>query len=129
MSKHKGATMSFVDKITLQDSVPADQEYDKVSSTTNSTIRRDATRPLDQPMALTISHEVSKDKKKVNTAVMLDKTVLDSGDSVTLGNSRILVKFTYDVEQISAADISEQVEEIKEFLSAGNVTKLLNREH
>ena len=119
----------FTDSIVLQDSTPADQTYDRVSSTSTSSVRRDATRELDQPMALTISHETSKDQKHVNTAVMLDKTVLDAGDSVTLGNARVLVKLSYDVEQITAADIAEMVDEVKEFLSAANVTKLLNKEH
>jgi hypothetical protein len=121
--------MSFTDRITLQDATPADQHFDKVSSATNSTVRRDASQPLDQPQALTISHEVTKDQKRVNSAVMLDRTVLDSGDSVTLGNARVLVKLSYDVEQITAADITEMVDEVKEFLSTANVTKLLNREH
>jgi hypothetical protein len=119
----------FTDDITLQDATASDQVYSRVSSTSNSSIRRDATRPLDQPMALTISHETSKDKKRVNSAVMLDKTVLDSGDSVTLGNARVLFKLSYDVEQITASDLSEMIDEVVEFLSSANQTKLLNKEH
>jgi len=65
----------------------------------------------------------------VNTAIMLDKTVLDSGDGVTLGTGRVLVKLSYDVLQLGSADLVEMVDEMKEFLSAGNITKLLNREH
>lgn len=120
----------FTDTITLQDVTPADQDYDLVSRASSSSIRRDATRALDQPMALTISHETSKDKKRVNTAVMLDKTVLDSGDNVTLGNARVLVKISYDIEQIDAAAIQEMVNEVVEFVGTdANVTKLLNLEH
>jgi hypothetical protein len=119
----------FTDRITLQDATPADQHYDAVVLGSTKTIRRDASRDLDQPMALTISHEVSKDSKHVNSAVMLDRTELDSGDSVTLGNARVLLKISYDTEQITGAMIQEMVDEIKEFASTANVTKLLNREH
>lgn len=121
--------MSFSDRITLQNDDPADQHYDVVSISTNRTVRRDASMPLDQPMALTISHEVTKDKKRVNSAVMLDRTVLDSGDSVTLGTARILFKMSYDVEQITSTHLQEMVEEVKELLSTANITKLLNQEH
>lgn len=119
----------FSDRITLTDAAAAAQDYDAVEIKSNSTVRRDATRDLDQPMALTVSHETTKDKKRVNSAVMLDRTELDSGDGVTLGNARILCKISYDVEQITAAHLQEMVEEVKEFLSTANVTKLLNKEH
>lgn len=121
--------MSFTDRITLQDATPADQHYDAVVKNSNSTVRRDSSRPLDQPMALTISHETTKDQKRVNSAIMLDKTVLDSGDNVTLGNARILFKLSYDVQQLTSVELSEMIDEIKEFLSVANVTKLLNKEH
>lgn len=120
----------FADRITLQDATPADQHYDAVIHESTKTVRRDASRSLDQPMALTISHEVAKDKSHVNTAVMLDRTELDAGDGVTLGNARVLFKLSYDVEQITSAMLDEMVDEIIEFLQvAGNLTKLYNQEH
>lgn len=121
--------MSFSDRITLQNATPADQHYDAVIKNSNSTVRRDASRPLDQPMALTVSHETTKDGKRVNTAVMLDKTVLDSGDNVTLGNARVLFKLSYDVQQLTSSELQEMIDEVKEFLSASNCTKLFNKEH
>jgi hypothetical protein len=121
--------MSFPDTIELTDALAATQEYVAAIKNSTSTIRRDPARPIDQTMALKISHETSKDKSRVNTAVMLDKTVLDSGDSVTLGNARVLAKISYDVNQLTEADIQEMVAEIVEFLTEANITKLLNQEH
>lgn len=122
--------MSFTDRITLQDATPADQHFDKVSSANYSTVRRDSAQPLDQPRALTISHEMTKDQKHQNTAIMLDRSTLDAGDSVTIGNSRVLLKISFDNEQIDLASIQEDVDEVCELAqAAGNLAKLANREH
>lgn len=119
----------FSDRITLQDSTPADMHFDAAVKSSTSTVRTVAGEPLDQPRALTISHETTKDKRRVNTAVMLDRSVLDTGDSITIGNARLLFKISYDVEQITATDLEEMRAQMVEFLSASNLTKLLNKEH
>lgn len=118
----------FTDRITLTKSDASSQDYDASIRNSTSTVRTDATRSLDQPMGITISHEQTKDKKRTNSAVMLDKSVLDA-DEVTIGNARVLVKLSYDNEVISASDIEEMVDQVKEFLTSANIAKLLNREH
>lgn len=120
--------MAFTESITLTKADASSQVYSTVSKNDKRTIRRDATRGLDQPMSLTVSHEEINGGKRVNTAVIIDRTDLDD-DLVTLGNLRVLCKVTYDKEVISAASIDEALDELKEFLTAANITKLLNQEH
>jgi len=79
-------------------------------------------------MGLSISHEVSKDKKRVNTAVFFDRAEVDD-DDVTIGNCRVLLKISYDVQVITAAQIQELVYQLQQLTTEANVTKLLNQEH
>jgi hypothetical protein len=60
---------------------------------------------------------------------MLDRVKLDSGDQVTLGSARALLKLSFDNQIITAADLQEMVAQLKELCTEANITKLLNKEH
>jgi hypothetical protein len=118
----------FNDDITLTNADTTSQTMSAIIKNSRSTVRKDASQPLDEPQALTISHEVSKDKKRQNSAVILDRTVLDA-DEVTLGNLRVVVRVSFDTGQITEAMIQEAIAKQIEFLTTANVTKLVNGEH
>jgi len=131
--------MSFADQLVLHDAAHVAQTFDLVSmessKSSTKTVRRDATRPLNTPMGITIAHEVSKDGKSVNTVFFIERTELGA-DNVTLGNARVQLKITYRNDVIEAADILDMVKKIAEFsigndtftYTDSNIDKLLNRE-
>lgn len=118
----------FTDRVTLQDATPADEHFDARSSTSSSTTRAVAAQPLDEPKLLHIAHNKVNAGERIDTVVYIDRTVQDA-DEVTYGTSRAQFTLRYNPGQITAADVQEDVEELKEFLSTANITKLLNLEH
>jgi len=121
--------MAFTSDITLHNAAEGNQVYSLVSQDNTRSVRKDATRPIGAPMGLTIAHEISKDGTKVNTAVWLERTEIDD-ESLVIENGKILLKLSYTKGVVlTADDIQELRKELVEFLSAANVTKLLNQEH
>ena len=118
------------DRITLTKADASSQNFDAVRKFPASTVRSDATRDLDQPQTITISHQDTKDGKRRNSVILCDKVVLDSGDLVTLGTARLQFKASFDLEQITSADLLEMKDQLVELLNSTDFfTKFLNQEH
>lgn len=109
------------------------QTFSAVTSYGSSTIRRKTGEPVSEPTDLTISHEVAKNGR-VSSAVIIDdvKVVSDTNGIVT-DNVRALVKLQYNPASGRStldADIRALIDDLVTFLGvAGNVDKLVNREH
>lgn len=99
----------------------------------NSSIRSDATQPLNEPNTLTISHDVAG-SGRVSSAVMLDDVkVVQVGTSSPVADTvRVMLKVQYnpvsgrvDIDD----DVNALIAELVAFLGTpANVVKLLNRE-
>ena len=118
------------DRITLTKADASAQNYDAVKKFPTSTVRSDATRDLDQPQTITVSHEETRDGKRRNSVILLDKVVLDAGDLVTLGTARLQFKASFDKQQITFADLLEMKDQMVELLNSPDFfTKFSNQEH
>lgn len=106
--------------------------FSLVTTRANSSIRGDASQPLDEPRVLTVSHE-SSTNGKVSSAIMLDDAANVS--SLGIANSsgvRVMVKIQYnpiegrtDIE----ATVNELYAQLTQLLDAPTINKLLNKEH
>lgn len=121
--------MAFTPDLTFNNSVPAAVTYSFISSAGGKTIRKDSTRPIEEPAVMTVSHETAgKGTSAVDRhLVRLDLTELD-GDGVTAATGSVHVVLTVPRKIITAAIIQDLVVQMKNYLTSGNVTKILNGE-
>lgn len=107
--------------------------FSLVSEKPTSSIRRVATQPLDNPVGVTISHEVAKNGKVSSVIYIDDEKTITTSDNVVSSMARVQLKITYNPDE-GRSDLTTVIEKgvavMQSFLSGtGNVTKLLNQEH
>lgn len=121
--------MAFTPDLTFNNSVPAAVTYSFISSAGGKTVRKDSTRPLEEPCVMTISHEVAgKGSGAVDRhLVRFDITELDT-DGVTTAVGSVHCVLTVPRKIITAAIIQDLVVQLKNYLVTANVTKILNGE-
>lgn len=123
--------MSFPTDIALDDLTPTTFTYSQISLENSKSIRNDATRDLGTPRSLIISHSQTGSGMKATDRhlIRLNDVQEDTGseDFATLSGSVYMV-----IEKprriITNADVSSMVEQLIDFLSAANLTKILNGE-
>jgi hypothetical protein len=111
--------------------------YSTTSVKSNSTIRKDGARPIEDPALLTISHETAK-SGRVNSVMIIDDTVMvpcNDTCQIVPGVSSIkgLVKFSYNPKE-GRTDLRTSLDSIVAQLTAmlGNQTlmdQFFNLEH
>lgn len=124
--------MSFNDTITLTKADDTTTEdFTEISTVGLKSTRAVAGRELDQPKELVISHEVAKNKKRINSVLIIDQTEEDATPEVpVLGDLRVMMKVSYDTSVITAAQIKDAVHQVCDFFGVtANMDKFLNREH
>ena len=121
--------MAFSNDVVIADSVPANQTYSLISMNAGKSIRSNPARPVSEPVILTISHEALKKASKTHYRhlVRLDMTELDT-DNVTKFNGYVYVVIGQDDRVVTEAMIQDLTVQLKNFLTSGNVTKLLRNE-
>lgn len=97
-----------------------------------SSVRGVATRPVSEPLSLTISHETAKNGR-VSSVIMIDDTaVVQSGTSVAHAETlRAMLKIQYNpLSGRTSIDAAVQAlcADIVAFATPANITKLLNKE-
>lgn len=111
--------------------------YSATVTRPTSTIRNDSSQPIDEPIALTISHETAKNGK-VSSVVYIDiseKVPCTSTCQVTPGLSNVRGQFKLSYNPLDgatdlAAHTALAIEQIKLFLGdAALVAKFMNKEH
>lgn len=106
--------------------------YDLVSQSPYRSMRSDATKPVNEPSTLTISHEVAKNGRRSSVVILDDNAVINSGTLITKDSIKAQFKIQFnpysgrtDIE----ATISELITELTAFLAVpANVDKFLNLE-
>lgn len=121
--------MAFANDVVIADSVPANQTYSLISMNAGRSLRSNAARPVNEPAVLTISHESIKktSKNHYRHLVRLDLTELDA-DGVTPYTGYVYCVIGCDDRVISESHLQDLVIQLKNFLSSGNVTKILHNE-
>lgn len=106
--------------------------YSLTSTRPNGSLRRVATRPVSEPLSLTISHETAKSGRVSTVAYIDDVAVVQIGSSAPVAdNIRVMVKIQYNPlsGRTGVEDsISAAVADLVALMSAENIDKLLNRE-
>lgn len=122
----------FSADLTLTNVDASTQTYSQISLVDAKCIRKDATKPMSTPAALTISHQSYGKGLNVRDKhlVRLDhsKADTDADDNSVLSCSTY---FVIDNPQrlFTEAEIADMINQLAEFLGgAGNLTKILNGE-
>lgn len=118
----------YDNNITLDTSV-----YALVQETSTKSIRKDASKPLDNPVSLSIAHEKANNGKISSVIIFDDDKVVVGTDNVLSSLARCQFKITYNPNEgrddLSTA-INKGIAVLQAFLTdTGNVTKFLNQEH
>jgi hypothetical protein len=119
----------FTNDITLAGDAGSSTVYALISVEGGNSARRDGASGLDLPKDMLIKHE--RVTKKTLTSdrhlVRLEKT---KPESVSLLPVTASVHVVLDVPRgtITVAEIKDMVTQLKNFLSAGNIDKLINNE-
>jgi len=120
--------MSFDATITLAGDSSSTRDYAAVTYGDRKIIRRSTVTGLGQPQDLTISHS----EQKAGTAtydrhlVRFDRTIVDSEGNSATGSVYVVLVAPRGI--VTAAQMADQVTQMKNFFTSGNVTKLLNSE-
>lgn len=121
--------MSFSAQVSINDGTTT-YAYDQISLVDSKSVRRVASRGVNFPKSLTISHaESGSATSKTNRSlVRLNDTREDalSGKGVSTGSVYVVIEKPQRV--ITDEIIQNMVKEIIAFLTPANVTKLLNGE-
>lgn len=118
----------FDNNITLDTTV-----FSLVKELPTSSLRRDATQPLDNPVGVTVSHEVSKAGRVSSVIYFDDEKIVDVGGVPVPSLVRVQMKVTYnplegrtDIDSV----LQKGIDVIESFTGdATNVTKFTNLEH
>jgi len=108
--------------------------YSLVSERPTSSLRRDATQPLDNPVSVTISHETSNNGK-VSSVIYFDddKIATTAEGGVVSSLARAQFKLTYNPNEGRddlTAVLQKGIDVIESFLAdPNNISKFLNKEH
>lgn len=121
----------FTSDLALTDATPTTFTYSQISLESNKSIRNDASRGLAYPRSLVISHTVSGAGKKISdrTLVRLNDVREDTAaadGSAQTGSVYLVIDRPRRV--VTTAQITSMIDQLKGFLTSGNVTKLLNGE-
>lgn len=119
----------FANDITLAGDASSSTTYSLTSINGGNADRRDAASALDSPKALLIKHEdVTRNGLKADRhLVRLEKTLPQASTLIPVtGSVHVVIDAPRDT--ITAAMIQDMATQLKNFLSAGNITKLLNDE-
>lgn len=123
--------MSFPTDITLNDLTPAAFTYSQISLEGGKSIRTDAARGLGEPRSLVISHQTSGSGLSAvdRHLVRLQDTQEDTGaDSIAVLSGSAYIVIEKPRRIITDADITSMVEQLVDFLTPANLTKILNGE-
>lgn len=117
--------MAFSDDVTIADSTPADIVYSLVSLTGGVSLRRASAYGLRTPRELSIMHSKTKSGLLRHT-VKLSRINEDADGNLGLGSVSLTMNQPEDA--IDASDLEDMVTQVVNFLTAANVTKLINGE-
>lgn len=122
-------TSMFTNDITLAGDASSSTTYALLSIADGKSVRGNAAATLGQPQTLTVSHSVTKrgSLQVDRHLARLDKTKLDALNS-PVGAAVYAVLEVPRNSAITEAEINDMVTQLKNFLSAGNIDKLLNGE-
>jgi hypothetical protein len=105
------------------------QVYDLISINGGNSERRDATAALDAPERLIIKHEpVSKGTLKSDRHLVRFEATLPQAVTALPVTGSVHIVIDAPRDTVSAAKILDLVDQVRNFLTAGNLTKLLNNE-
>jgi hypothetical protein len=107
--------------------------YSLIQERPTSSVRRDASKPLDNPVGFTISHETSKNGKISSVFYFDDEKIVDVAGVPVSSNARVQFKISYNPTEgrtdLTTA-LQKGIDVLESFLAdPTNVTKFLNLEH
>jgi hypothetical protein len=106
------------------------EQFDQISTIGLKTTRAVSGRDLDEPKELIISHELSKDRSRTNSVVIVDETKSVGTETISIGGCRVRVKVSYDNSIMTADEVKDVIHQACDFFATSdNVTRFLNREH
>jgi len=119
----------FTTAITLAGDASSSQVYDLQSITGSKSIRGDVALGAALPRLMTISHSVAGKGTQISDRhlVRLDLVKADAVTGETVNGSTYIV-LDMPRKTFTVAQLQDQVTQLKNFLTAGNVAKLLNNE-
>jgi hypothetical protein len=94
-----------------------------------NSIRNDATVALDSPKAMLVKHEaITKGTLKSDRHLVRFERTAPQGTTLlpVLASAHVVIDAPRDT--ITAAQVLDLIDQLRNFLTAGNVTKLLNNE-
>lgn len=122
--------MSFTESITLTDGTVSNT-VSTISVKDAETIRRDASRGLSLPYIMRIGTQKTGSGKNIQNrhVVRIDSTVqYDTEDPAAKATRSVYFNIVEPEAIFDAADVQILVDQLKGFLTASNVAKLLNGE-
>lgn len=121
--------MAFSADITIADSTPANQTYSLLTMDGSKTLRKNTARALETPCIMTVSHTVQGKAAGIRDRhlVRFDLTELDT-DGITPYSGAVYLVLDKPRRAITDAQIYDLVVQMKNYLTSGNVTKVLNGE-
>jgi hypothetical protein len=119
----------FNNDITLAGDASSSQMYSLIDVDNGNSVRKNAAAPLDAPQLMTIKHESYKKGSisGVRHLVRLERTRAQS-TSLTPVTGSVHVVFDAPNDTVTPADLKDMFTQLKNFLSAGAITQVLNGE-
>jgi hypothetical protein len=119
----------FTNDITLAGDASSSQTYSLIDVDGGNSVRRNSAAPLDAPQVMTIKHEsyTKGSIKGTRHLVRLERTRAQA-TSLTPVTGSVHVVIDAPNDTVTPADLKDMFTQLKNFLTAGAITQVLNGE-
>jgi hypothetical protein len=119
----------FTNDITLAGDASSSQTYSLIDVDNGNSVRKNAAAPLDAPQLMTIKHEsYSKGTLKGTRHLVRLERVRAQATTLIPVTGSVHVVIDAPDNTVTPADIKDMFTQIKNFLTAGAITQVLNGE-